>query len=54
MNMLFICSPNDLGEFRAGTSAAWLGVVPAAMLGAVHSGGDVDGMVQSAARRQPL
>lgn len=33
VNMLFIGSSNELGEFRAGTSAAWLGVVPAAVLG---------------------
>ncbi|MGV3683120.1 MAG: MFS transporter [Acidovorax sp.] len=35
VNMLFIGSSNELGEFRAGTSAAWLGVVPAAVLGGV-------------------
>ncbi len=35
VNMLFIGSSNELGEFRAGTSAAWLGVVPAAILGGV-------------------
>lgn len=33
VNMLFIGSSNELGEFRAGTSAAWLGVVPAAVAG---------------------
>lgn len=33
VNMLFIGSSNELGEFRAGTSAAWFGVVPAALLG---------------------
>lgn len=33
VNMLFIGSSNELGEFRAGSSAAWLGVVPAAVLG---------------------
>lgn len=33
VNMLFIGSSNELGEFRAGTSAAWLGAVPAAVLG---------------------
>ena len=33
VNMLFIGSSNELGEFRAGTSAAWLGAVPAAALG---------------------
>ncbi len=35
VNMLFIGSSNELGEFRAGTSAAWLGAVPAAVLGGV-------------------
>ncbi|SDM40863.1 Transmembrane secretion effector [Oryzisolibacter propanilivorax] len=35
VNMLFIGSSNELGEFRAGTSAAWLGAVPAAVLGSV-------------------
>jgi len=35
VNMLFIGSSNELGEFRAGTSAAWVGVVPAAVLGGV-------------------
>ena len=35
VNMLFIGSSNELGEFRAGTSAAWLGAVPAAILGGV-------------------
>lgn len=33
VNMLFIGSSNELGEFRAGVSAAWLGVVPAAVAG---------------------
>ena len=35
VNMLFIGSSNELGEFRAGTSAAWLSVVPAAIFGGV-------------------
>ena len=35
VNMLFIGSSNELGEFRAGTSAAALGTVPAAVFGAV-------------------
>ncbi|MFB8830281.1 MFS transporter [Azotobacter sp. CWF10] len=35
VNMLFIGSSNELGEFRAGSSAAWFGTVPAAVLGAV-------------------
>ncbi|MEX0731223.1 MAG: MFS transporter [Aquisalimonadaceae bacterium] len=33
VNMLFIGSSNELGEFRAGTSAAWIGAVPAAVVG---------------------
>ncbi|SFH31256.1 MFS transporter [Modicisalibacter xianhensis] len=33
VNMLFIGSSNELGEFRAGTSAAWFGAVPAAVVG---------------------
>lgn len=33
VNMLFIGSSNELGEFRAGLSAAWLGAVPAALVG---------------------
>lgn len=35
VNMLFIGSSNELGEFRAGTSAAWFGTVPAAVLGGI-------------------
>lgn len=33
VNMLFIGSSNELGEFRAGSMAAWLGAVPAAVIG---------------------
>ncbi len=33
VNMLFVGSSNELGEFRAGTSAAWFGVIPAAIIG---------------------
>ena len=33
VNMLFIGSSNELGEFRAGSSAALLGAVPAAIAG---------------------
>ena len=33
VNMLFIGSSNELGEFRAGGMASWLGTVPAAVLG---------------------
>lgn len=35
VNMLFIGSSNELGEFRAGTAAHWLGAVPAALTGAL-------------------
>lgn len=35
VNMLFIGSSNELGEFRAGTSAAWFGPVQAAVIGSV-------------------
>lgn len=34
VNMLFIGSSNELGEFRAGTSASWFGAIPAAIIGA--------------------
>lgn len=34
VNMLFIGSSNELGNFRAGISAAWFGAVPAALIGA--------------------
>src|SRR3546814_16483087 len=33
VNMLFVGSSNELGEFRAGSSAALLGAVPAAVAG---------------------
>ena len=35
VNSLFISSSNELGEFRAGSSAAAFGVVPAAVMGGV-------------------
>src|SRR5690606_3064009 len=35
VNMLFIGSSNELGEFRAGVSAAWLGAVGAAVAGSL-------------------
>lgn len=35
VNMLFIGSSNELGEFRAGTSAAWFGAMPAAVIGGI-------------------
>jgi len=37
VNMLFIGSSNELGEFRAGVSAHWLGTLPAAVFGAVST-----------------
>ena len=43
VNMLFIGSSNELGEFRAGTSASWLGVVPAAVVGGLCTLGVVGG-----------
>jgi hypothetical protein len=35
VNMLFIGSSNQLGEFESGTLAAWLGAVPSVVLGGV-------------------
>ena len=35
VNMLFISSSNELGSFRAGSSAALIGAVPAAVFGGV-------------------
>ncbi|MDG1582681.1 MFS transporter [Pseudomonas sp. GOM6] len=43
VNMLFIGSSNELGEFRAGSSAAWFGAVPAALLGSLCTLGVVGG-----------
>ncbi|MBU0893113.1 MAG: MFS transporter [Gammaproteobacteria bacterium] len=43
VNMLFIGSSNELGEFRAGTNAAWLGAVPAAIVGGLCTLGVVGG-----------
>lgn len=43
VNMLFIGSSNELGHFRAGTSAAWFGAVPAALIGAFCTLGVVAG-----------
>jgi MFS family permease len=43
VNMLFIGSSNELGEFRAGTSASWLGAVPAAIVGGLCTLGVVGG-----------
>ena len=35
VNMVFVGASNELGEFRAGTVAALLGVVPAVVIGGV-------------------
>lgn len=35
VNMLFIGASNELGEFESGLTAAWLGTVPATVLGGV-------------------
>ena len=43
VNMLFIGSSNELGEFRAGSSAVWFGAVPAAVLGSLCTLGVVGG-----------
>ncbi len=35
VNAVFIGTSNEFGEFESGVTAAWLGVVPAALLGGV-------------------
>jgi hypothetical protein len=35
VHSLFVGTSNQLGQFRAGTMAAWLGTVPAVVLGGV-------------------
>ncbi|MEL6921631.1 MAG: MFS transporter [Pseudomonadota bacterium] len=35
INMVFIGASNELGEFRAGVVAAWIGAVPAVVLGGI-------------------
>ncbi|MBV8537346.1 MAG: MFS transporter, partial [Alphaproteobacteria bacterium] len=35
LHMLFVGTSNELGQFRAGTFAGWLGTVPAVVLGGV-------------------
>lgn len=37
VNMLFVSSSNELGSFRAGAGAAWMGAVGAAVLGSVST-----------------
>ncbi|PHP68492.1 MFS transporter [Zhengella mangrovi] len=39
VNMVFVGASNELGEFRAGTMAAWLGAVPAVVIGGVGAVG---------------
>lgn len=46
VSMLFIGSSNELGEFRAGTSAAWFGAVPAAVLGGLCTLGIAAGWIK--------
>lgn len=43
VHMLFIGSSNQLSEFRVGISAAWLGAVPAAVVGGLCTLGVVAG-----------
>jgi MFS family permease len=35
VNMVFLGASNELGEFRAGFMAAWIGVVPAVVFGGI-------------------
>jgi predicted MFS family arabinose efflux permease len=35
VNSLFVSASNQLGDFRAGLMAAWLGTIPAVMVGGV-------------------
>ena len=37
VNMMFIVSSNELGEFESGITAAWFGAVPAVVLGGIGS-----------------
>ena len=39
VNSLFIASSNELGDLRGGVAAAWLGVVPAVVTGALCTAG---------------
>ena len=39
VNMVFLGASNELGEFRAGMMAAWIGVVPAVVFGGVGAVG---------------
>jgi hypothetical protein len=35
VNSLFVIASNQLGEFRAGVMAAWLGAIPAVLIGGI-------------------
>ena len=35
VNMLFITTSNELGEFESGVTASWFGVIPATILGGI-------------------
>ena len=35
VNSLFVLASNQLGDFRAGLMAAWLGAIPAVLIGGV-------------------
>ena len=35
VNSLFVIASNQLGDFRAGLMAAWLGTIPAVLVGGV-------------------
>ena len=35
VNMMFVGASNELGEFRAGMMASWIGTVPAVVIGGV-------------------
>jgi MFS family permease len=37
VNMMFVVSSNELGEFESGITAAWFGAVPAVVLGGIGS-----------------
>jgi MFS family permease len=37
VNMMFVVSSNELGEFESGITAAWFGAVPAVVIGGVGS-----------------
>ncbi len=39
VNMVFLGASNELGEFRAGMMAAWIGVVPAVVVGGIGAVG---------------